>query len=130
MIRFKPYKLEAWGGIAKSAVVLTSFTKGLTFTCTIQQRKALKPTSPEFSPRGHSPGCWRGSQEVSVHTLPYHISRLPSTPHCKCEGIAAVDNNEFCCFEVPLGCVGGNVQQTHRYKTWSSKEMSGLGCRQ
>ena len=99
MDRSKPYKLEVWGRFAKSAVVVTSFTNRLLFTCTVQQCGG---------PEAHI------SSVLSTQTFPWissglcphtslSIPLLPSAPHCKCKGRAVVESNEFCCFQVPLG---------------------------
>lgn len=72
VIKSKPYTLKVWGGLEKSAVMLTSFTNRFTLAHIIQQCRALKPKSPEFFPHGHSLGCWRWTQETSICTLPQH----------------------------------------------------------
>ena len=150
MDRSKPYKLEVWGRFAKSAVVVTSFTNRLLFTCTFQQRggpeahissvlstqtfpwisSGLCPhtsTSPVFSPRRHFPG----SQAVSVPTLPYRysFSLLLLTANAQEEQLWKAMNSAV--FKsLWVNCPSRNVWQTHGYKTRSLQEMSGFGSLQ
>lgn len=97
--RSKPYKLEVWGRFAKSAVVVTSFTNRLIFTCTVQQCGGPEAHISSVLSTQTFPWISRG---LCPHTS-LSILLLPSAPHCKCKGTAVVENNEFCCFQVPLG---------------------------
>ena len=99
MDRSKPYKLEVWGRFAKSAVVVTSFTSRLIFTCTVQQHGGPEAHISSVLSTQTFPWISRG---LCPHTS-LSILLLPSAPHCKCKGIAVVENNEFCCFQVLLG---------------------------
>ena len=88
---------------------------------------ALKPTSPVFSPRRQFPG----SQEVSVPTLPYldSFSLLLLTANAKEQQLWKTMNSAV--FKsLWVNYPSRNVQQTHRYKTWSLEEMSGFGSQQ
>ena len=99
MDRSKPYKLEVWGRFAKSAVVVTSFTSRLTFTCTVKQCGGPEAHISSVLSTQTFPWISRG---LCPHTS-LSILLLPSAPHCKCKGIAVVENNEFYCFQVLLG---------------------------
>ena len=87
------------GKVCKVSCCGHYFTSRLIFTCTVQQRGGPEAHISSVLSTQTFPWISRG---LCPHTS-LSILLLPSAPHCKFKGIAVVENNEFCCFQVLLG---------------------------
>ena len=127
MDRSKPYKLEVWGRFAKSAVMVTSFTNRLLFTCTVQQRGG--PEAHISSVLSTQTFPWISSGLCPHIAYRYPFSLLLLTANAKEEQLWKATNSAV--FKsLWVNCPSRNVWQTHGYKTRSLQEMSGFGSLQ